>query len=417
MVEKREILAVVPARGGSKSIPKKNIKLLGGIPLIAYSIAAGLHSKLVTRVIVSTDSEEIAQIAKEWGAEVPFLRPPELAADTSLDIELFEHALTWFEENENYVPEMIVQLRPTTPLRPPDCVDNAIQIMLQHPDADSVRGVVPSGQNPYKMWRLEQGEDRPMKPLLQNGFKEPYNMLRQQLPDTYWQTGHIDVVRRDTILKQHSMSGSCIYPLVLESRYTVDIDNLNDWDRVEWMLERLHLPIVKPLRPGKSAKDPLRDVRLLVLDFDGVMTDNRVWVSEEGIEFVAAHRGDGMGVEMVRESGVEVMVLSREMNPVVAARCRKLNIVYQHGLREKVPALEQIIQERQLSVDEVIYVGNDINDLGCMRLVGCGVAVADAHPKVLAEADIVLAKPGGFGAVRELCDRIVHSKKELMDHA
>lgn len=417
MVEKREILAVVPARGGSKSIPKKNIKLLSGIPLIAYSIAAGLQSKHVTRVIVSTDSEEIAQIAKEWGAEVPFLRPPELAADSSLDIELFQHALPWLEEHEGYIPDFVVQLRPTTPLRPPDCVDRAIEIMLQHPDADSVRGVVPSGQNPYKMWRLDSGEDAPMKPLLQEGFVEPYNMLRQQLPSTYWQTGHIDVIKRDTILKQNSMSGNAIYPLVLESRYTVDIDNLNDWDRVEWMIERLNLPIAKPLRPGKSAKNPLEDVKLLVLDFDGVMTDNRVWVSEDGTEWVAAHRGDGMGVEMVRETGVEVMVLSREMNPVVAARCRKLNITYQHGLREKVPALQQIIQERQLNLDEVVYVGNDINDLGCMRLVGCGVAVADAHPKVLAEADIVLSKAGGFGAVRELCDRIVYSKKELKNHA
>ncbi len=239
-----EVLAVVPARGGSKSIPGKNVRLLGGAPLIAYSIAAALSSNLVTRVIVSTDSPQIATVAKEWGAEVPFLRPAELAGDMSLDIELFQHGLTWLDANEGYRPDVVVQLRPTTPLRPPRCIDEAVEILLANPDADSVRSVTPSGQNPYKMWRLD-GADGAMAPLLTiDGLDEPYNMPRQKLPATFWQTGHVDVFRPGVVLSQQSMSGERIYPLVIDERYSVDIDRLSDWERAESLLRESSLTIV-----------------------------------------------------------------------------------------------------------------------------------------------------------------------------
>jgi N-acylneuraminate cytidylyltransferase len=186
-----EILALIPARGGSKSIPHKNIKPLAGIPLISYSIAAAKQSERVTRTIVSTDDEEIAHIARSFGAETPFLRPAEFAQDNSLDLPVFTHALRWLEEHEKYHPEIIVQLRPTSPLRPPDCVDAAIEILLDHPEADSVRGVIPSGQNPYKMWLVaDQGNMTPLLSL--EGIPEPFNAPRQALPQTYWQTGHVD---------------------------------------------------------------------------------------------------------------------------------------------------------------------------------------------------------------------------------
>ncbi len=148
MVNKREVLAIIPARGGSKGIPRKNIKPFAGYPLIAYSIEAGLRAGLVTRVIVSTDDEEIAAVARQYGAQVPFLRPPELAQDDTRDLPVFQQALSWLEEFEDYKAEFVVQLRPTSPIRPRHCVDDAIRILLEHPDADSVRGVVPAGQNP-----------------------------------------------------------------------------------------------------------------------------------------------------------------------------------------------------------------------------------------------------------------------------
>lgn len=411
VAETPQVVAIVQARGGSKGIPRKNIKPLRGIPLIAYSIAAGLQAQTVDRVIVSTDDDEIAAVAQQWGAEVPFRRPAEHATDTATDLPVFEHALGWLAKHEGYLPELVVQLRPTSPIRPVDCIDRAVALLRQNPQADSVRGVVPSGQNPYKMWRIPD-PGGPMQPLLDSEFDEPYNMPRQKLPPTYWQTGHIDVLRQETIMQQHSMSGDTILPLLIDPAYMIDIDSPLDWDKAEWMLERLEIEYVRPQHPGVDRiQRALQRVRLLVLDFDGVLTDDRVWVSEEGIEMVAAHRGDGLGIEMLREIGIEPTVLSREANPVVAARCRKLKITLQQGIRDKVPALQAILAERGLTPDQVIYVGNDVNDLGPMSVAGLSVAVADAHPTVRQQADLILTRRGGHGAVRELCDRIIAAQK------
>ena len=157
--------------------------------------------------------EEIAAMAREWGAETPFLRPAEFSQDKTTDLPVFEHALKWLAENESYGPDVVIQLRPTSPIRPRNCVDAAVRILLEHNDADSVRGIVPSGQNPHKMWRLLAGEHGPMKNLLDvEGIDEPYNAPRQILPPIYWQTGHVDAIRSRTILEGGSMSGGVIYP-------------------------------------------------------------------------------------------------------------------------------------------------------------------------------------------------------------
>ncbi|TET81568.1 MAG: acylneuraminate cytidylyltransferase [Anaerolineales bacterium] len=402
MVEPLEVLALVPARGGSKSIPGKNIRLLAGHPLMAYSIAAGLQANSVTRVIVSTDDEEVAKIAVRYGAEVPFMRPPDLAADDTPDLPVFQHALTWLEGQGGYRPDVIVQLRPTSPVRPLDCVDRAVKLLLGHPEADSVRGVVPCGQNPYKMWSiLENGR---LEPLLSGGFNEPYNMPRQKLPPTYWQSGHIDVIRPATILEKGSMSGEVILPLILDPKYTVDIDNLGDWHRTEWMLLHNELDFVCP---GTAPRPLPEQVKLLILDFDGVLTDNRVWVDAGGRELVAAHRGDGWGLAQLKERGIEVAVLSTETHPVVAARCRKLDLPVVQGISDKASALKELLEERGVDPAHVIYLGNDVNDLPCFPLVACALVVADAHPKARAQADLVLKRSGGLGAVRELCDLLL----------
>lgn len=231
----REILAIIPARGGSKSIPRKNIKLLGSKPLITYSIEAGLMAKKVGRVVVSTDDEEIANVARKFGAEVPFMRPKKLGEDNIPDLPVFQHTLKWLKEHENYVPDIVVQLRPTSPFRPPRLIDETIDILLKNDLADSVRGVIVSGQNPYKMWNIVKGR---LKPLLQlSGNSEPYNSLRQKLPQTYWQTGHIDVIRYKIIMEKNSMSGGVILPIVIDPLYAVDIDTEADWSRAEWLIE------------------------------------------------------------------------------------------------------------------------------------------------------------------------------------
>lgn len=404
-----DILAIIPARGGSKGIPRKNIRSFSGFPLISWSIAAAKHSKLVTRVIVSTDDEEIAAVAREWGAETPFLRPAEFAQDRTTDLPVFEHALQWLAENENYHPDVVVQLRPTSPIRPQNCVDDAVNILLEHPDAQSVRGIVPAGQNPHKMWRLPSGEQGPMKNLLDvEGIDEPYNAPRQILPNIFWQTGHIDAIRPEAI-QQGSMSGKVMYPLMIDPKFTVDLDNLNDWMRAEWLVAFGGLDMVWP---GRARRPMPVSPKLLVLDFDGVLTDNRVWVSETGQEMIAANRGDSLIMGKLKNSGTNVIILSSEINPVVAARARKMKIeaIQGVGLDDKHAVLENLLKERKIDPNQVVYVGNDINDLPCFDLVGWGVAVADAQPEVLRAADYVTAKKGGHGAVREVCDLILSTR-------
>jgi len=407
-----EILALIPARGGSKGIPRKNIRDFAGYPLIAWSIAAGLQADMVTRVIVSTDDEGIAAVACEFGAETPFLRPAELAQDNTTDLPVFEQALQWLKENEDYQPDIVVQLRPTSPIRPRDLVDNAIRILLEHEDADCVRGVVSAGQNPHKMWRLPEGKNGPMKNLLDvEGIAEPYNAPRQSLPPIYWQTGHIDAIRTSSILEKKSLTGNVIYPLVIDSRYTVDIDNLGDWARYEHLVMTGGLEFVSP---GRARRPMPESIKLLVLDFDGVISNNLVWTDQDGREMVAASRSDSIRIKALREAGVETIVLSSETNPVVAARAKKMGVeaIQGLGLQAKGPALKRLMDERGIDSSQVVHVGNDVNDLPVFEIVGWSVAVADAYPEVLRAADFILSKPGGGGAVRELCDLILKSMQE-----
>ena len=157
MVGEMQVTAIVPARGGSKSIPRKNLRSFAGHPLLAYSIAAGLQARSVDRVIVSTDDEELAQVARQYGAEVPFLRPVELAADETTDLPVFQHALELARRSTTAMRRIssYICVRPPR-FRPPGLVDRAVALLAEHPEADSVRGVVPSGQNPHKMWRISR---------------------------------------------------------------------------------------------------------------------------------------------------------------------------------------------------------------------------------------------------------------------
>jgi len=239
-----DILALIPARGGSKSIPRKNIRPFAGHPLIAYSIAAGLSAETVTRVIVSTDDEEIASVSRRYGAKTPFLRPAEYSQDQTPDLPVFQHALRWLEEHEGYRPEIVVQLRPTSPFRRVRHIDEAVYRLMERPDADSVRTVCVPFQNPFKMWKIDpDGLMRPLIPSVEgagagaSGRMEPYNMPRQALPEVYWQTGYVDAAWADTILKKDTMTGERILPLVIDPSEWIDIDSPDDWRRAERLLE------------------------------------------------------------------------------------------------------------------------------------------------------------------------------------
>jgi CMP-N,N'-diacetyllegionaminic acid synthase len=215
-------IAIIPARGGSKGIPNKNIVELAGKPLIAHSIEDSLNCSKVQRTIVSTDDPEIAEVARQYGAEVPFIRPAIIAEDDTPDLPVFAHALEWLQDQENSLPELVVHLRPTTPLRPPGLVEKGIQMLMEDPLADCVRSVCEPPHTPYKMWQIEGNY---IKPFLKLRNKESFNLPRQNLPQVFCHDGLLDVIRTSTILDKNTMTGKHILPLRTEdSFFVVDID-------------------------------------------------------------------------------------------------------------------------------------------------------------------------------------------------
>lgn len=219
-----DIVCLIPARGGSKGLPRKNILDLAGKPLIAHSIDAALATPSIKRVFVSTDDEEIAEVAKDYGAEVPFLRPGSLARDNTTDYPVFEHFVGFMDE-EGITGDAIVHLRPTCPIRKPEVLESAIQVFSDSIEANytSLRSVSVPKETPYKMWKMNGDK---LEPLLDvPGVPEPFNEPRQSLPNIFWQNGYVDVYRSDVIRELKSCSGPKIRGFVVSDRI-FDIDYL-----------------------------------------------------------------------------------------------------------------------------------------------------------------------------------------------
>lgn len=223
--------AILPARGGSKGVPLKNLHPLWGQPLIAHSIRAAQACPEISRLIVSTDSPAIAEVATALGAEVPFLRPAELSLDDTTDEPVFTHALRWFQTRGEVLPDFVVHLRATSPRRDPRLLSKAIHLLREAAHLDCIRGVCVPNQNPYKMWRIN--EAGLLTPLLSDAGPESYNRPRQQLPPVYWQVGSIDVIRTRTILEKKSMTGENILPIFVSPADALDLDNPEDFHVAE----------------------------------------------------------------------------------------------------------------------------------------------------------------------------------------
>jgi len=221
-----ETIAIIPARGGSKGIKRKNLVPFNGKPLVAHSVIHAIQSGLVSRVLVSTDDEEIRSVALSYGAEAPFLRPAELAEDHVLDLPVFEHALLWLMEKEDYQPDFVVHLRPTTPYRLPVWIDDALQLLMNHPEADSVRSISEPDKHPYRMFTIDG--DGFLDPIMKHEHPVPYLLRRQDLPSVYYYNCVIDVTRPATIFGKKSMTGERIFPYIMTPDEVIDIDTPRD---------------------------------------------------------------------------------------------------------------------------------------------------------------------------------------------
>lgn len=237
-----KILGVILARGGSKSITKKSIAICAGKPLMWYTINAANKSKLIDRLIISTDDQEMADYAQKEGVEVPFMRPKELAEDDTPDLSVFKHLLNELKRSEGYIPDIVVHLRPTTPLKSAEDIDRGIQLICDDENIDSVRSVCEPLHTPFKMYTINN-ETNLLEPILTKEFPKLYkkhpeffNLPRQMLPEIYRHSGYVDVIRTDVILNKNSMSGNKIRPLYFESWRDIDIDSEHDLKYAEFII-------------------------------------------------------------------------------------------------------------------------------------------------------------------------------------
>jgi N-acylneuraminate cytidylyltransferase len=391
------VLAVIPARGGSKGIPRKNVRLLAGKPLIAHAIEAARGSRSIDRVVVSTDDTEIGRVAERFGAEVVW-RPTEISGDTASSEAALLFTLDFLESKEGYRPDILVFLQCTAPLTLAEDIDDTVA-KLRESGADSAFSVTPCHRF---LWRNDESgaalgvnHDKSVRPR------------RQERTQEFEENGAVYALKVNGFKQcKHRFFGKTAMQ-VMPAERSIDLDTLLDFRLAEVLLEERRQQLLRQALPSRVAG--------VVLDFDGVFTDNQLVIWEDGREGVICSRSDGWGLAQLRDKGIPLVVISTETNPVVSARCRKLDIACIQGAKEKLSLLKEWALQRGLDLADILYVGNDVNDLSCLQAVGYPVAVADAHPSVLSAAKIVLSSPGGKGALRELSELILEGWEEKND--
>ncbi len=381
------IVAIIPARGGSKRIAHKNLATVAGRPLIAHTILRAKQAERVQEVYVSTEDEKIAEISQLYGAKVVW-RPLDISTDEATSESALLHVLDNRIQNGLHDPDLVVFLQCTSPIRRPYDIDRAVDTLVLE-KADSLFSAC---ENNRLIWKVEDG-----KPYSIN-YNYHKRQREQDMKMQYRENGSIYVFRPEILRRQRNRLGGKIAIYEMDYWSSFQIDTPEHIELVEWILT---------CSSFKTNMEWPHQIELAVFDFDGVMTDNSVIVTEKGEEAVLCDRGDGWGVAKLLEAGIPMLVLSTETNPVVAARCAKLNLPFQQGLGDKRTFLADYLKKHGIHSTNVIYVGNDLNDLECFNLVGWPVAVADAHPSLIAASKWVLSHQGGKGAIRELCDKLL----------
>ncbi|WP_330259561.1 N-acylneuraminate cytidylyltransferase [Streptomyces murinus] len=390
----RRVLAVIPARGGSKGVPAKNLAPVGGVPLVARAVRECRATRLVTDVVVSTDDQAIAAAAREAGAEV-VLRPAAIAGDTATSEAAVLHAMDAHEALHGAAVDVVLLVQCTSPFIVREDIDGVAGAVAEN-GADTAVTVAPFHGF---VWRESEGEGDGEGGVGVNHDKS-YRPRRQDRPQDFLETGTAYAMDAAGFREHgHRFFGRTELVRTDPAR-VLEIDDPHDLARA-----RALAPLFDADRPGSLPTAD--DIDAVVLDFDGTQTDDRVLIDSEGRELVSVHRGDGLGIAALRRSGLRMLILSTEQNPVVAARARKLKLPVLHGIDRKDLALKQWCEEQGIAPERVLYVGNDVNDLPCFALVGWPVAVASAHDVVRGAARAVTSLPGGDGAIREIASWIL----------
>jgi YrbI family 3-deoxy-D-manno-octulosonate 8-phosphate phosphatase len=417
------VLAVIPARGGSKGVPAKNLATVGGDPLVVRAVRACLGAGLVTDVAVSTDDSGIAAAARAAGAQV-VERPAEIAGDTATSEAAVLHAVDVCESRTGVPVEAVLLVQCTSPFITREDID-AVAGAVVEGGADSALTVAPFHGF---VWRdgadaadahggsdalggsanahggtagtrhgteAADGEEAEATGGFGVNHDKAFRPRRQDRPQDLLETGAAYAMDAAGFRKAGHRFFGRTEPVRTDPARVLEIDDPHDLARARALAPLLDEPHPRAL-PARE------DVDAVVLDFDGTQTDDRVLIDSEGRELVAVHRGDGLGIAALRRDGLELLILSTEQNPVVAARARKLRIPVLHGIDRKDLALKQWCEEKGVEPERVLYAGNDVNDLPCFNLVGWPVAVAGAHEVVRESARAITRENGGEGAIREI---------------
>lgn len=378
-------VAIIPARGGSKQIPRKNLQRVGGVPLVERAVRAAASADGIHLVVVSTDDAEIAAVSRAAGAHV-VRRPSDISGDTATSESAILHALDELEaQGERY--DIVAFLQATSPFIPSEILADAVAEV----HADRADSVFSAHQTFGFLWRRDA--DGAAEAINHDAAHRP---RRQDREPHHLETGAFYVFRADGFREsRHRFFGR------------TRIAEVPEWTAIE-IDDDQQLRVARALAALREAPGPI-PVRAVVTDFDGVHTDDTAMIDADGGERVRVSREDGMGVALLRRAGVPMLILSTEVNAVVRARADKLRVPVLHGIDDKETALREWAREHDVPLADIAYLGNDVNDLAVMRIVGWPVAVADAHPLVLEAARVVLRRRGGDGAVRELIERVLSS--------
>ncbi|MGM7670602.1 cytidylyltransferase domain-containing protein [Microbacterium sp. A93] len=388
-------VAIIPARGGSQQVPRKNLSRIGGIPLVERAVRSAAGADGVDLVVVSTDDDEIADVSTAAGARV-IRRPAELSGNTASSESAVLHALDELERGGESVG-VVVFVQATSPFISSAGIDAAVDDIR----SDRYDSVFAAHETYGFLWRCDENDA-----AVAINHDAAHRPRRQDREPHYLETGAFYAFNAEGFRQAgHRFFGR------------VGIVEVPEWSAVE-IDDAQHLAVASALanlvdeagtvdESGPVDESGGIDVRAVVTDFDGVHTDDTVLVDSDGREQVRVSREDGMGVARLRHAGIPMLILSTEVNPVVRARADKLRVPVLHGIEDKESALAEWAAENQIGLSDIAYLGNDVNDLGAMRIVGWPVAVANAHPLVRAQARVVLSRSGGQGAVRELIERVL----------
>ena len=382
-------IVIIPARGNSKGIPKKNIISLAGKPLIAWSIDSALRAKLIDKVVVSTDCDKIEAVAKGYGADV-VTRPNELAADTASSETALMHCLEMLQLGNEL--EYVVFRQCTSPLVTPNDIDE----IINHARKNNYDSVFSAYEEHFMGRWKDKGEE-----IVPVNYDPKNRKMRQDIKPDIVENGAIYVLKPD-VLKGGSRFGKDIGVYLMPWERSFQIDTLVEVQIIEKLMSCNNDEIEKGNYDFSALK-------LVILDFDGTMTDNKVIVSEEGVESVQCNRSDGLGIKILKDLGIEVVCLTTERSRVVKVRCDKLGIKVVSTL-DKASAAKEIFKDMNVLSDNVLFLGNDLNDIPLLEKVKFPVVVRDAHIKTKSVAKIVLSQNGGDGAVLELAELILKTR-------